>query len=242
MSMTRVRFRVREMMIAVALVGIVLGGEATRRRWAFFGVMAKEMGQKEGQCRAMANVMKLAGEKGLASEREEMKGKAEGGGNPADGEGVFAHAFEGDHEGFHVGDFTGYQELEGVLDAGVVGEAYKAFVDDLGARAWAVTLPRRSTSSSAVGASEQFEEDAAEAGVRLVDSRFAHKMFDVVDHDETPFRLGRLGSIEGLKANDVSGARCGVMDFLDFQGACVVGGYSSAALGVLSCMASWRLG
>ena len=71
------RFSLRGMMVVVAVVGMVLGGEATRRRWAFFGVMAKEMGRKEGQCRTLANVMKLAGEKGPASEREEMKGKAE---------------------------------------------------------------------------------------------------------------------------------------------------------------------
>src|ERR1700722_1084955 len=71
------RFTMRRMMLAVAIVALLLGVEATRRRWASFRAMAKELGLQETQCRSMANSMQLASDRGPASEREESKGKAD---------------------------------------------------------------------------------------------------------------------------------------------------------------------
>jgi hypothetical protein len=77
MRRPQLRFTLRRMMIAVAIAALLLGVEATRRRWASFRTMAKELGQHEAQCRSMANSMQLASDRGSASEREEMKGKAD---------------------------------------------------------------------------------------------------------------------------------------------------------------------
>jgi hypothetical protein len=76
MHLFRVRFTVRRIMIIVAVAGIVFGVEATRRRWAYFRVMAKELALNEEQCRSMARSMQLGGDRGPASEREEMREKA----------------------------------------------------------------------------------------------------------------------------------------------------------------------
>jgi hypothetical protein len=77
MKLPRVRFTLRRMMMAIALVALLLGVEATRRRWASFQMLAKELGQQEAQCRSLANTMQWASDRGLASEREDNKGKAD---------------------------------------------------------------------------------------------------------------------------------------------------------------------
>ena len=77
MRLLRFRFTMRRMMMAVAMVALLLGVEATRCRWQSFRMMAKELGQHEVQCRSLANSMQFASDRGSASEREEMKAKAE---------------------------------------------------------------------------------------------------------------------------------------------------------------------
>ncbi len=67
------RFILWRMMMAVALAALLLGVEATRRRWASFQTMATLLGQREAQCRSEANSMQVASDRGPASEREQMK-------------------------------------------------------------------------------------------------------------------------------------------------------------------------
>src|SRR4051794_25580835 len=76
MRLPRVRFTVRRMMVAVAVAALALGAEATRRRWASFQVMAKDLAQKEAQCRTLADSMRWASDRGPASERDETREKA----------------------------------------------------------------------------------------------------------------------------------------------------------------------
>ena len=64
-------------MLVVLLVAVVLGAEATRRRWASFKAMAKDAALREDQCRAMAGAMRWAHDRGPAAEREESNAKAE---------------------------------------------------------------------------------------------------------------------------------------------------------------------
>jgi hypothetical protein len=77
MKLPRPRFTVLRLMVAVALVALLLGVEATRRRWASFRTLAHELGQHESQCSSLANSMQWASDRGSASEREELKGKAD---------------------------------------------------------------------------------------------------------------------------------------------------------------------
>jgi hypothetical protein len=74
--MPRLRFTLRAMMIAVFAAALVFGLEATRRRWAFFRAMAKDMSIKATQCRTMAGAMDLASNRGPAAERRENALKA----------------------------------------------------------------------------------------------------------------------------------------------------------------------
>ena len=72
----RVRFTLRTMMIAVFAAALVFGVEATRRRWALFRAMAKDMATKATQCRAMAGAMDLSSNRGPDAERREYALKA----------------------------------------------------------------------------------------------------------------------------------------------------------------------
>jgi hypothetical protein len=76
MRLPRVRFSIRWLMVAVAVAALALGAEATRRRWASFRAMAKELAQKEAQCRVLSNSMSWASGRASVAEREELNAKA----------------------------------------------------------------------------------------------------------------------------------------------------------------------
>ena len=77
MRVPRLRFTIRGMMVAVAVAAVVLGVEATRRRWASFRATAKELARNEEQCRSLADSMRWGSDRGPASERVQMREKAE---------------------------------------------------------------------------------------------------------------------------------------------------------------------
>ncbi len=72
----RLRFTLRAMMIAVFAAALVFGVEATRRRWASFRAMAKDMATKATQCRTMAGAMHWSSNRVPAAEHREYALKA----------------------------------------------------------------------------------------------------------------------------------------------------------------------